>query len=155
MNSFRASCAIVVLVGASSLRAHGDTNTWGQILYTHYQSSKVYYAPSVAAAVRQRLGANETLKADFRIGNWCAVFKPSEQVGDIANIVGFMEVSDLFPYPLPAGPITGGVGSSPPVAASIESKERLSPPSKSFSLPEPQEKTSAIVSIRRSPRISR
>src|ERR1039458_4621924 len=98
-----------------------DTNTWGQILYTQYQSSKVYYAPVDAAAVRQTPLANETVKADFKSGKWYAVFKLSEQERSITNAVGYMEVSNLFTNPLPAGPIAGRVGETPPVAISIES----------------------------------
>ena len=111
----------------ASLHSRADTNTWGQLLYTHYQSSEVHSAPLRQAVVCKSLVANETVKADFKSGNWYAVFKPSETVRSMSNTVGYMEAEDLFPTPLPSGPIAGGVGNSPAVATSIESMRPISP----------------------------
>lgn len=121
---------IVCVLGAGLLNAYADTNTWGTILYTRYQSSKVYHTPLTAAAVRGTLAANETVKADFKQGNWYAVFRPSEAVRSITNAVGYMEEEDLFPEPLPPGPIAGGVGDSPAVSLSIEKIRSIPPASK-------------------------
>jgi len=102
------------------LHAHADTNKWGKLLYTHYQSTKVYAAPASAAAVLRKLDANEAVKADFKEGSWYAVFKPSESIRSMANAVGYMEEDDLFPSPLQPDASAAGGGDCPPVASSIE-----------------------------------
>lgn len=108
----------------SPLPSNESTNTWGQILYTHYMESDVYDAP-MSSTVLWTLGANEAVKVDFKAEKWCAVFKPSEQVRCITNALGYMQLSDLFTNPLPVGPIEGGIGSAPPVAISVEEAQTL------------------------------
>lgn len=130
-------CFALAVIGTTAQEAPAASNAWGQILYTHYGSSPVYHAPFAAAAVRQRLVANETVKADFKSkgdgGGWYAVFKPSECNRSITNAVGYMEEQDLFPAPLPPGPIAGGIGNAPPVTSSIEAMTPIEPPSRSIS----------------------
>lgn len=114
---------------------HASSNSWGRLLYTHYASSPLYHAPLNTASVRKKLSANEVVKADFRNGKWVVVFKPSEQSNSMANAVGYMLDEDLFPEPLPPGPIADGVGEAPPVAYSIEQMTPLPPPSRRSSFP--------------------
>lgn len=124
MISLRTGCAVVLLLSASSMCSGGDTNSWGRILYTHYTESDVCNAP-MSTFVLGTLGANETVKADFKRGTWYAVFRPSEAVRSITNAVGYMQADELFTNALPVGPIEGGVGSAPPIASSIENMPTL------------------------------
>lgn len=127
MKSIRMVCTVIAVLAVCPPCAQADTNAWGQTFYTHYQSSSIHGGRASATAVRKRLGPNETVKADFKRGEWIAVFKPSEDVRSITNALGYMEVQDLFPAPLPAGTIEGGVGSAPPVKTTVESMKTIAP----------------------------
>lgn len=124
--SFVAGWGLAVLAaGAVAAAAPPDSerfDAWGFIRYTHRPAS-IYYAPIRAAAVVGVLSSNETVKADFRSGEWYAVFRVTEAERNPANAVGYMKAADLFPDPPEGEPAC-----SPLV--SIEEMETLRPPTR-------------------------
>ena len=117
----------IMLLSAMSSMAANDANAWGQLMYTHYLSSKIYFAPMTISAVQGELGPNETVRAEFKSGKWYAIFKPSEKVRSIKNAIGYMEEEDLFSDPLPTHSLAEGEV-IPPVAFSIEKMRPLPSP---------------------------
>ena len=93
---------ITLLIGIFSILA---AENWGKIKFTHGVVN-IRQNRNTSSPIISKLKVNESVKADFLVKNWYAVFNINENIKDESKAIGYVFADLLFDGPLDENKVT-------------------------------------------------